>query len=349
MGNGKWEKPDLTPHTQPAPHTHPHHSGPRSGILLGVILGVLLNILLPEIIILVFLVCVLSFSSFKTLRKGYSKWVEESKEIEQSNGDVELGQVKVEVGAAEIAPALALVGTAIDTPYGTGDIIEHRGGSDGVIVVRLPFGTAYLHPEGSPEAKAAVEGAKAKAKENSSSNGNGAADERARSPSAALALLEEEHRVQFPLWAYAILCATTLVSIFYGYIKSAHLSPCNGAGYWVFYFTPVPIFAAFLWYTSGIVGDKYVRRKVGMGVWSRRCERGGTFDARSSLPSQSINANPPPPPFTRTARPTSFTKTTFIGIATCSSCSLPLRALPGSHLGCSALAAGWSMVRSLSR
>ena len=209
---------------------------------------------------MVFLVCVLSFSSFKTLRKGYSKWCAESEVMEkakETTGDVELGQVEVEVAAAEIAPAKVLVGLKIKTPYGKGEIVEHREGSDGVLVVSLPFGTAYLHPEASPEAMAAVNAAKEQG------DSGVEAHERARSPSVALALLQDEYRIQFPLWAYLILCSTTVVSIIYGYIKSVHLSPCNGVGYWFFYFAPVPIFAAFLWITKGIVEDRYLRRKVG--------------------------------------------------------------------------------------
>ena len=128
-----------------------------SGILLGVILGVLLNILLPEILILIFLVCVLSFSAFKTLRKGYAKWCEESKKMKEGpSGAVELGEVNVEVGAADVAPSLSVAGNSIETPYGSGKILEYREDDD-VLVVSLSYGTAYLNPKGSPEAKAAIE------------------------------------------------------------------------------------------------------------------------------------------------------------------------------------------------
>lgn len=46
----------------------------QAGELLGVTLGVLLNLLLPEVVIMIFLACLLSYNAYKTLMKGRAKY-----------------------------------------------------------------------------------------------------------------------------------------------------------------------------------------------------------------------------------------------------------------------------------
>ena len=53
----------------------------QSGELLGVIFGVLLNILLPEIWIIIFLVGLLSFNAYRTLKKGITKYKAETEKM----------------------------------------------------------------------------------------------------------------------------------------------------------------------------------------------------------------------------------------------------------------------------
>lgn len=44
---------------------------------------------------------------------------------------------------------------------------------------------------------------------------------------------------QFPPWSYAIILGMTLFTVFYAFVKSQYLTPCNPAAYWSFYFSPV--------------------------------------------------------------------------------------------------------------
>mmetsp|Transcript_22566 Transcript_22566/g.36203 ORF Transcript_22566/g.36203 Transcript_22566/m.36203 type:complete len:512 (-) Transcript_22566:26-1561(-) len=57
-------------------------------LLAGTILGVLLNVICPDILILILLAIVLAYAVVRTLRKGISKWKQETKEMRtQKNND----------------------------------------------------------------------------------------------------------------------------------------------------------------------------------------------------------------------------------------------------------------------
>lgn len=70
----------------------------QAGELLGVTVGVLLNLLLPELVIMIFLAVLLSFNSYKTLKKGRAKYRAETaafakeaqNELGSSAGEFEL-------------------------------------------------------------------------------------------------------------------------------------------------------------------------------------------------------------------------------------------------------------------
>ena len=76
-------------------------------ILLGTIFGVLLNILLPDILIILFLMIILGFSSYKTFKKArrLAKEAEEKEKEdmgeEEEGGDNSGGEMKVEVDEEE--------------------------------------------------------------------------------------------------------------------------------------------------------------------------------------------------------------------------------------------------------
>jgi len=96
---------------------HPHADRPlidyetstfmQSGELLGVIFGVLLNLLLPELLIIIFLAGLLSYNAVRTLRKGRTKWIQESEQFEKEEkskdaaSGVELAEASSAVPASE--------------------------------------------------------------------------------------------------------------------------------------------------------------------------------------------------------------------------------------------------------
>lgn len=60
----------------------------QAGELLGVVFGVLLNIVLTETEIMIFLVILLTYNSYNTLKKGVSKWNAESAKMEKEKNKV---------------------------------------------------------------------------------------------------------------------------------------------------------------------------------------------------------------------------------------------------------------------
>jgi hypothetical protein len=71
----------------------------QSGELLGVVFGVLLNNLLPSIIIVSFLVCILSYNSIRTFKKGFAARKKENAAMAKA---VEVAAKATEVAEAEM-------------------------------------------------------------------------------------------------------------------------------------------------------------------------------------------------------------------------------------------------------
>ena len=87
----------------------------QAGVLLGVVIGVLLNVLLPDIVIVVVLAIVLSFNSYKTIRKGLSKWAAETRaRLAEPPGGAASGaaaQPRLELLANGLPPEVSSCGT----------------------------------------------------------------------------------------------------------------------------------------------------------------------------------------------------------------------------------------------
>jgi uncharacterized membrane protein YfcA len=72
----------------------------QAGELLGVTIGVLLNLLLPEVVIMVFLACLLSFNAYKTILKGLAKYKKET-EVFAKEAKVTLAKEGYDLAASQ--------------------------------------------------------------------------------------------------------------------------------------------------------------------------------------------------------------------------------------------------------
>merc|ERR1719407_137527 len=80
----------------------------QSGELLGVVFGVLLNNLLPAVCIVVFLVLILTYNSYKTLKKGFATRKKETKAFEKEKEKKAAAEKKDEDAGAPARTANAV-------------------------------------------------------------------------------------------------------------------------------------------------------------------------------------------------------------------------------------------------
>ena len=72
---------------------------------------------------------------------------------------------------------------------------------------------------------------------------------------AELKKLQEEAAVTFPRWAYVIILSMTAYTIAYALLKQEVFNPCSDyypVGYWLWYFTPVPVLMLCM-YATGLI------------------------------------------------------------------------------------------------
>lgn len=194
----------------------------QPGELMGVVFGVLLNIILPKIAIVVLLATVLSYNSVRTLRKGLRTRAKETAAFEEAR--------KVHLDAP-------LCGEARGTD-------ELEGG-------KLKDSTSGLELS-SMDAKEKVEA------------------------SAELQAVLADEATQFPIWVYATLIPMTAFLVVYKILSRTVFNQCakwnleSRGGepkgwakgiFWLFYWTPVPVFSTFWIIIAKIVKKRSDRRR----------------------------------------------------------------------------------------
>ena len=80
----------------------------------------------------------------------------------------------------------------------------------------------------------------------------------------SLPLVEKEYAVQLPWVFWLILVSMTVYTVVYAYVKGFVITPCDGAWFWVFYWTPVPIYGVGL-AAAIFVLRRRQRRRVAAG------------------------------------------------------------------------------------
>lgn len=180
----------------------------QSWELLGTIFGVFFNVLFPELVIVILLVLVLGFSAYKTLKKGIQQFKKESnamkKEIKKSQSTVTLTNDSGSDTASQ--SEASQVDEETKAPMGDGSVDGEISGPASSVA---PF-DVEKDPAISPELQAELD-------------------------------LEAK---LFPKWNLAVLAVMTVFIIFYSLIKKGIIGEMKGctAGYWVWYFVPVPFF-----------------------------------------------------------------------------------------------------------
>jgi len=200
----------------------------QAGELLGVVFGVLLNILLTETEIMIFLIILLTYNSYNTIKKGVSKWNAESAKMKKE---------------AEKAKE-----TKEDPPT---DEAEKANGS-----------VTPAMPAGSVELTVTAGGAGDTATDLTESLEDG---DKPVEINADYAAIIEENNTQFPVWAYAIIVGMTLYTVVYATMKSPSFKliwPCNAGLYWFWYFTPVLFLGGGMVIISRILRKSYERKRA---------------------------------------------------------------------------------------
>jgi len=195
----------------------------QSGELLGVVFGVLLNLILPEILIIVFLAVLLSFNAYKTLAKGVQKYRDESAKMAKIKAEEAKMSQPQESSAEEAASKVEAV-------------------EDGTVVlekVQVQVDDPTVPPD--------------------SATPNSFLDAKPE-VSETLAKILAEDAVQFPLWAWAMLVPMTAYTCVYAILKS-RMSVCSPVGYWLWYFSPVPVLGLFMLACAVILKKRYQRKK----------------------------------------------------------------------------------------
>mmetsp|Transcript_8684 Transcript_8684/g.15496 ORF Transcript_8684/g.15496 Transcript_8684/m.15496 type:complete len:481 (+) Transcript_8684:337-1779(+) len=201
----------------------------QAGELLGVVFGVLLNMVLTETEIMIFLVVLLTYNSYNTLKKGVTKWNAETK-------------------AKEAAEKEAAKESDKDAETKEGDK-SASGGS-----VELTVST-----RGDDETDLTMN-------ELESDDDKADASEKGQKPVEINAATEESN-VQFPRWAYAIIISMTLYTVLYASMKSPSfklLWPCGDltAVYWIWYFTPVLFLGGAMLAVARILKKSYETKRA---------------------------------------------------------------------------------------
>ena len=237
----------------------------QSGELLGVTLGVLLNMLLPDLLIKIFMCMLLTYNSYKTINKGLSKYAKETEQMEKaakvdSSGkpkDSHLGgdapDSTMELGSGHGSSGKLLEMTAqgisstVEGALVKADSSELIGGTTEA-TYDLDLTNVDASPNGADEGRQSSgeteDPVSQASQENRSKRG------------ADGTKVYDEAAEAFPMWAYAIILTMTAYTIGYALLKQEVFNPCSEfypAGYWVWYFTPVPVLLICMYLTAGIL------------------------------------------------------------------------------------------------
>eukprot|EP00928_Gymnodinium_smaydae_P039425 TRINITY_DN26937_c0_g1_i1.p1 TRINITY_DN26937_c0_g1~~TRINITY_DN26937_c0_g1_i1.p1 ORF type:complete len:507 (-),score=72.09 TRINITY_DN26937_c0_g1_i1:62-1582(-) len=228
-----------------ARHPDPHKDKPlidyeastfmQTGELLGVVFGVLLNMILPEILIIAFLACLLSFNAYKTLWKGITKYCEETLKRSNSNliADIE-EQPKLDSSA---------MACPIDVPS-THDPCDEQA----VYTSDESIGT----PKIAREARIAAEIDAVRVE----------IAPKSKQDVYSLQDILVEDAKQFPAWAWCLTVAMTLYTFVYAWVKKTFLTTCEPIAYWLWYFMPVPVLSSCMLLVAIILKTKHRRREA---------------------------------------------------------------------------------------
>jgi len=236
----------------------------QSGELLGVVFGVLLNLLLPEIMIIVFLAVLLSFNAYKTLQKGVAKYKDESKKMAAKEAKQTVdpsGSLEAGVSSEKMqkTPTNGDIDVLSENPSAI--IAKDADVSEGETPSTQDTSDGGGKSVGSPSLE--IESF-AKSPPPAISNGQ-EGNLVPSSPkvdtdlvvSEELKKLLDEDGAQFPLWAWSMLAPMTIFTVLYAVVKKSFVSTCGPAGYWLWYFSPVPVLGAFMWATGRLLKKKH--------------------------------------------------------------------------------------------
>jgi len=244
----------------PKAKTHPQAERPmidyesstlmQSGELLGVVFGVLLNNLLPAIMIVVFLVLILSYNSFKTFKKGFATRAKETKAFAKAaasgtKGDVVSKTPKtVAIESAVSSDAVAASAPPSPPPSPPSDVEAAQ------VTVEVPAETPS-------EGGSSSEGGKSEKPASPVSPEKGGF----KMTPELQAIIDEDSK-QFPLWAWALLAPMTIYTLLYKVIAKVIKNDqnCMDWAYWLWYVTPIPVLGGFMWGTAIILGKRHARK-----------------------------------------------------------------------------------------
>ena len=186
----------------------------QSGELLGVVFGVLLNKLLPSILIILFLIAILSWNSYRTINKARAIRRKETAAMDKAAAASASAAVapkaeELPVSAADDVEATAVTASGGGKGGEGGEAAEGaaeggEGGADGEVA--------------APEVKVEVLGAK---REEPKADGV-----KAGAKAGAISELELEEILkaesqQFPLWAWTLLALMTAYTLLSSFISKA--------------------------------------------------------------------------------------------------------------------------------
>mmetsp|Transcript_15678 Transcript_15678/g.47748 ORF Transcript_15678/g.47748 Transcript_15678/m.47748 type:complete len:398 (-) Transcript_15678:591-1784(-) len=215
----------------------------QSAILLGTVFGVLFNTILPEIAIIVLLMLVLFYNSWRTVRKGnrLRKKEDEAREREEMEGRSagKEGTVEVQGGSDEEDVLLdedvdnvmiQLRPSHSDKSFSTHESFAPHE-SDAEELNRIRAASDDDDDDDDDDEEDSIKGRE----------GPGRLE---RSVSVDLAKILSEDARQFPPFPLVILSLSLTFIVFYSLVKNdiiGDIGKCT-AGWWVWYLTPLPFY-----------------------------------------------------------------------------------------------------------
>lgn len=202
----------------------------QSGELLGVVFGVLLNKLLPAILIILFLIAILGWNAFRTIKKARVLRAKETAAFAKAASTAIASPVAT---AVDVASQEATVTPETPTPERDAEsgvtgvpapAPASAGGSGGVALNSIqvePLGNGLKPTEPSPPPSPP-------------------STDKEAEPSAELAAILKAESAQFPRWAWALLAVMTAYTLSYSFIsKAIQRDPnCQQWSYWLWSATP---------------------------------------------------------------------------------------------------------------
>ena len=244
----------------------------QSGELLGVVFGVLLNNLLPAVVIVVFLVLILSYNALRTFRKGFRIRKKETEQM-QKEAKAKAGKDFDGVAAAsassaehvEATPPTSNPASPPASPPADGQVVVEMAEADAPKpLAEVHMYDSFVDVSGLGDSVHAQK--EAAAMYAPSLPPSAAASEMGEVPvdvvSEDLQAILDEDKVQFPLWAWALLAPMTIYTVIYSIIKKViqNQSPCLDWAYWLWYVTPVLVLGGFMYATAVILGKRHQRK-----------------------------------------------------------------------------------------